>query len=126
MHDGGVDDDKGVIMEHTSSDRISEALKLLEEAAKQKKDELKSAMTDKYTHLKNVIMENEASFMKSLTTTKDHAIEAVTQASAEGIERAREFAHDTNKKVHRNPWPFIAGTAGVGLLLGFLLGRSRK
>lgn len=113
-------------MEHTSSDRISEALKLLEEAAKQKKDELKSAMTDKYTHLKNVIMENEASFMKSLTTTKDHAIEAVTQASAEGIERAREFAHDTNKKVHRNPWPFIAGTAGVGLLLGFLLGRSRK
>ena len=113
-------------MEHTSSDKISEALKLLEEAAKQKKDELRSAMTDKYTHLKNVIMENEASLMKSLTTTKDHAIEAVTHAGEAGIEKAREFAHDTNKKVHHNPWPYIAGTAGVGLLLGYMLGRNRK
>jgi len=41
-------------MEHTSNEKISEALKLLEDAAKQKKDELKSVMSDKYTHLRNV------------------------------------------------------------------------
>ena len=40
-------------MEHSSSENIAEALKLLEEAAKQKKDELRAVMSDKYTHLRN-------------------------------------------------------------------------
>ncbi len=113
-------------MEHTSNDKIAEALKLLEDAAKQKKDELKAVMSDKYTHLKDLILENESSLMKSLTQTKDRTIEAVTEASEASIEKAREFAHDANKHVHRNPWPYVAGTAAVGLLLGFVLGRSRK
>jgi len=28
--------------------------------------------------------------------------------------------------VHRNPWPYIGGTAAIGLLLGYILGRNRK
>ena len=44
-------------MEHTSSEKIAEALKLLDEAAKQKKDEVRTLMSDKYAHLKNVIVE---------------------------------------------------------------------
>jgi ElaB/YqjD/DUF883 family membrane-anchored ribosome-binding protein len=113
-------------MEHTNHDKIAEALKLLEEAALQKKDELSSLMSDKYTHLKRVILANEHTLAKSLTQAKDHAIEAVTTAGEAGMEKAREFAHDANKHVHRNPWPYVAGTAAVGLLLGYVLGRTRK
>ena len=43
-------------MQHTSSEKLSEALELLEEAAKQKKEELRSVMSDKYKHLKNAIV----------------------------------------------------------------------
>src|ERR1035437_5588767 len=109
-------------MEHTSSEKISEALKLLEEAATQKKDELKSVMSDKYAHLRSVIVEAESSLVKSLSDARKHAV----HAKDVGVDKARELAIDADESVHRNPWLYIAGSAGVGLLLGYILGRNRK
>ena len=71
-------------------------------------------------------MDNDSSLMKSLTTAKDHALQAAAHAKDVGVEKAREIADDVDKHVHRNPWPYIAGTAAVGLLLGYILGRNRK
>ena len=113
-------------MVHTSSENISAALKLLEEAAEQKKDELRKVMSDKYTNLKSLIMENESSLLESLATAKDHTIEAATHAKEAGVEKAHEFASEVNKSVHENPWPYIAGSAVFGILLCCILGRSRK
>ena len=113
-------------MEHTSSEKISEALKLLEEAAVQKKDELKNVLSDKYTHLRHVIVETEGNVAKSLSDVRKHAVDAALHAKDVGVEKAREIANDVDKNVHRNPWPYIAGTAAVGLLVGYLLGRNRK
>ena len=113
-------------MEHTSSEKIAEALKLLEEEATQKKDDLKTVMSDKYTHLRNVIVETESSLVKSLSDAREHAVEAATRAKDVGVEKARELARAVDKNVHRNPWPYIAVTAGFGLLLGYILGRGRK
>jgi len=110
----------------TSSENIAEALKLLEEAAKLKKDELKSVMSDKYTHLKSVIVEAEGSLVKSLSCAKNHAVEAAAHAKEVGVEKAKELAGDVDASVHRNPWPYIGGTAVIGLLLGYVLGRDRK
>jgi len=75
-------------MEHTSSEKISEALKLLDEAAKQKKDELTSAMSDKYTHLKHAIVETERSLVKSVSSAGKHAIDAAAHAKDVGLEKA--------------------------------------
>jgi ElaB/YqjD/DUF883 family membrane-anchored ribosome-binding protein len=113
-------------MEHTSSEKISEALKLLEEAATQKKDELKNVMSDKYTHLKKVIVEAEGSLVQSLSDARKHAVEAAVHAKDVSVEKAREIAGDVDKNVHRNPWPYIGGAAAVGLLLGYILGRRRE
>jgi len=113
-------------MKRTSNENIAAALKLLEEAAKQKKDELRTLMSDKYTNLRSLIMENESSLMESLTTAKDHALEAATDVKEAGIEKAREIARDLDKGVHQNPWPYIAGSAMVGVLLGCMVSRSRK
>ena len=57
---------------------------------------------------------------------KTHAVEAAIHAKDIGIEKAREMASDVDQHVHRNPWPYIGGTAVVGLLLGYILGRNRK
>ena len=113
-------------MEHTSNENIAEALKLLEHAATQKKDELKSVMSDKYANLRSLIMETEGGLMKSLVNAKVHAIEAVAHAKDVGVEKVRDIARDVDKSAHQNPWPYIAGTAAAGLLLGYILGRNRK
>lgn len=113
-------------MEHTSSEKISEALKLLDEAAKQKKDELRTLMSDKYAHLRDVIVETESTLVKSLSDAGKHAVHAATHARDVGVEKARELAGDVDKHVHHNPWQYIAGTAAVGLLFGYILGRNRK
>lgn len=113
-------------MDHTSNENIAEALKLLEHAATQKKDELKHVMSDKYANLRRVILENEGGVMTSLANAKDHAIDAVAHAKDVGVEKVREVARDVDKSVRQNPWPYLAGTAAAGLLVGYLLGRNRK
>ena len=113
-------------MEHTSSEKIVDALKLLEEAALQKRDELKSVMSNKYTHLKGVIVETETSLVKSLAEAGKHAGEAAVHAKEVSIAKTAEISRDVDKSVHSNPWPYIAGSAVVGLLLGAVLVRSSK
>ncbi len=113
-------------MEHTSSENFAEALKLLEEAAKQKKDELKAVMSDKYTNLKSLIMENESSLLRSLTAAKNQACQVTAHAKDVSVEKAREIAHDVDKSVHQSPWLYIGGAAVGGLLFGYILGRNRK
>jgi ElaB/YqjD/DUF883 family membrane-anchored ribosome-binding protein len=115
-----------MVMEHTSGQKIAEALELLEDAAKQKKDELKSAMSDKYTHLKNAIVETEESLVKSLAHARTQAMEAAAHAKDVAVDKACEVARGVDKSVHTNPWPYIGGTAAIGLLLGYILGRNRK
>ncbi|MDA3926598.1 MAG: hypothetical protein PF904_18070 [Kiritimatiellae bacterium] len=109
-----------------SSANIAEALKLLDEAAELKKDELKNLMSDKYTHLRETIIETENGFAQKLASAKDHAVEATTNATEAKVEKAREISSDVNKSVHQNPWPFIGGTAVISLLFGYILGRPHR
>ncbi len=38
--------------------------------------------------------------------------------------QAREAAGEVNRQVHESPWTAVGIAAGVGVLLGFLLGRK--
>jgi ElaB/YqjD/DUF883 family membrane-anchored ribosome-binding protein len=113
-------------MRHTSGEQISEALEFLEEAATKKKDELTSVIADKYSHLRRVIVETESSIVNSLSGGGAHSVEAAGRAKDVGVEKARELACDVDKHLQRNPWLYLLGTAGIGLLLGYILGRNRK
>ncbi len=108
-----------------SSEKISEALKLLEEAAEQKRDELKNLMSDKYTHLRSALSETESTLVKSLADAKRHAAEAARHAKEVGVDKTREIAGDVDKNVRQNPWAYIGGTAVISLLLGYILGHNR-
>ena len=59
-----------------------------------------------------------------------HAEESLQRARARMHEmeqhvaaRAREAAQKTNEYVHDNPWPSMGVAAGVGFVIGLLLGR---
>ena len=49
----------------------------------------------------------------------------VKLAEADAIvrERAKQAARDTDEYVHENPWRAVGVAAGIGLLLGLILGR---
>jgi len=106
----------------TSNAKISEALELLNEAAKEKKDELKRLMANRYSHIREAMTSGVDQGKEVLKHAQDITQEAIVQ----GKEKIIEIAGDVDKRVHKDPWVYIAGTAVASLLLGYLMGAKRK
>ena len=95
--------------------RITEALELLNEAAKDKKTELEHLISHKFGDLKSLVGGVAEKVQKETADTYQR-----------GKEKFEDVLSEVDKSVHKNPWPYIGGAAAVALLFGFLLGRSRK
>jgi len=106
----------------TSNAKISEALELLNEAAKEKRDELKDLMANRYSHIREAMTAGAEHGKEVLKHTKDLAQEAIV----EGGKKVKEIAGDVDKRVHKDPWVYIAGAAAASLLLGYIMGSKRK
>ncbi|MDO8675026.1 MAG: DUF883 domain-containing protein [Candidatus Omnitrophota bacterium] len=106
----------------TSNTKISEALELLNEAAKEKRDELKGLMANRYSHIREAMTAGVEHGKEALNHTKDLAQEAIIK----GGKKAKEIAGDVDKRVHKDPWAYIAGATAASLLLGYLMGSKRK
>jgi ElaB/YqjD/DUF883 family membrane-anchored ribosome-binding protein len=57
--------------------------------------------------------------VESINAMKSRLSDAETRV----IEKTKEAAKATDEYVHENPWSSIGVAAGVGLAIGFLLGR---
>lgn len=55
----------------------------------------------------------------------DAALVKAQNAQAVAIEKSKEVAATTDEFVQANPWRAVAISAGVGLLVGIILGRSK-
>ena len=109
----------------TSTEKLSEALKLLEDAAKEKKNDLQNMIKGKYSHLKEALIDKEEDITQTLLTAKKQAMKAAAHASEIGTEKAKEIATEVDQQVRENPWPYIGGVALGSLLIGYILGRSK-
>ena len=103
-------------MAHTAAnnDRLHEALAHLNEAAKERRDELQALLSEKYTDLKAAIggaAGASANWMK--------------EGGREVGETAKLAASTVDHSIRKHPWYYVGGAALGGLLLGFLLGRHR-
>jgi ElaB/YqjD/DUF883 family membrane-anchored ribosome-binding protein len=56
--------------------------------------------------------------------TLETAKARLTEIGEEGMERAKAAAKATDEYVHDNPWQSIGVAAGVGFLIGWVLGRK--
>lgn len=106
----------------TSNAKISEAFDLLNEAAREKNDELRGLMGSKYAHIREAMTEGAAHGQVILKHAKDFAQETIV----EGKEKVKEIALDVDKRVHKDPWIYIAGAAAASLLVGYFMGSKRK
>ena len=106
----------------TSNTKINEALELLNEAAKEKKDELKGLMANRFSHIREAMTAGVGHGKEIIKHTQDLTQEAIDQ----GKEKVKEIAGDVDQRVHKDPWVYIAGTAAATLLLGYFMGSKRK
>ncbi len=102
-------------MDRIEDKRINEALELLNAVARDKKSELEEAMHNKYSDLKSLVGELGGQ-VKSRAAERFEA----------GKQKVVDVAGDIDESVHRNPWAYIGGAVVAGLLLGLLVGRSRR
>lgn len=116
-----------MIMEATLSnnEKITEALRLLEDAAKGKKEELRTLVSNKYRNLKDALGEAELDMAAAVAAARKRTMEAAQQAKDLGLVKAKEIAADVDEQVHENPWPYISGVAVAALLIGYILGRNK-
>ena len=98
----------------TSAENLHEAMRLLNEAARGKREELQELLGEKYSDLRSVL--GDAS-QASLGWIK-HTGEVVAGT-------AKKAAGTVNDSVHEHPWPYIGAAALGALILGFMLGRRR-
>jgi ElaB/YqjD/DUF883 family membrane-anchored ribosome-binding protein len=109
--------------EQLSTQHIEEALELLSLAAKEKKEELLSLASQKYSDLQQALMNGKVSLSEAFSETKRRATQSVREATHKGQEKITDMATRLDENVHASPWPFIGGVAVGALILGLLLGR---
>jgi ElaB/YqjD/DUF883 family membrane-anchored ribosome-binding protein len=95
--------------------QINEALELLNEVARDKKVELQSMVSNKYGELRTAIGGVAGKLQHDVVETYNRS-----------REKAKELASEVDESVHKNPWPYLGGTALGFLILGYFLGRSKK
>ena len=94
-----------------SNRKFQEALELLNEAAKEKKEEIQNLVGNRYSHIKEALQGATADRLADLEDFK---------------KTAQDVAQGVDKNVRSNPWTYIGGAALGALLLGYILGSSKK
>ena len=109
-------------MENNSTKKFEEALHLLNEAAREKKEEIQNLIGDKYTHIREAIEDTASKGRRNYRRAKGTAEEWL----GENGETLREITTDLDDRVRDNPWAYLGGVAVGALLLGFILGSSSR
>src|SRR5574340_1127887 len=73
--------------EYSSTEKINKALKLLDEVAKEKKEELNQLIIEKYSNIKDMMNEATESYKEVVEKTKQNLNEVMTS----GEEKAKEI-----------------------------------
>ncbi|MFA5866083.1 MAG: hypothetical protein WC975_15530 [Phycisphaerae bacterium] len=107
-----------------SNEKIEEALNLLTDAAKEKKQELLNLVGEKYSHLRDAFFDGQSHMRETFSDTAHHVADSARQYSEMGQEQVRDAASRVDKNVHASPWSYLGGVALGALILGYLLGRK--
>jgi len=55
-----------------------------------------------------------------------HAVSEIENKLKHGQEQAEQLFSTVDKQLHQNPWPIVVGVAASCLLLGVILGKSKR
>ena len=107
--------------EHEKKDKIHEALELLNDAAKEKKEEVYGVINAKYEHLRDMF---EGAVETSQSLAED-AKKNISKSLLAEEKKIKQLAVQLDKEVRKNPWMYIGGAALGSLCLGLLVSRKK-
>jgi ElaB/YqjD/DUF883 family membrane-anchored ribosome-binding protein len=113
---------KGNIMTATkeNAEKVKDALRILNEAARDEKEEVARLLSDRYADLKSVVQDVEDAARDQTSRIGDRLRDL-----EQGVEmKAKESTEAVNRKVHEQPWQSMAATAVGALVLGYMMGRK--
>jgi len=79
------------------------------------------SMKEKYSEWKDALEDAMLQNKKVIGQLKRKAENAAYVSG----EKMKDAAIVADRHVHKNPWPYIAGTAACAALVGFILGRKK-
>ena len=110
-----------------STDKLQEAFSLLEEAAKETKQDVRELVADRYRGIEDQISEFNDKVKQSMRQTAERIAGAAARTEKYAEEKAKEVGEKVNKDVHHRPWPYVGTAAMSGFLFGcYLMGRRKK
>ncbi|MDD2598485.1 MAG: hypothetical protein PHO37_04585 [Kiritimatiellae bacterium] len=101
--------------------KIHEALALLNEAAHESKEDISELITSKYEALKGVLHDLEADVKGKV----QHGAEYLSELKESAAERGKDAALRVDHKVHEDPWKAIGISALCAFTIGFVLGHKK-
>lgn len=101
--------------DHAQDTRVRDALELLNSYARDKKTEFQEMLSGRYSNLKTAVGD-----------FGDRMGDEASELYAKGRDKAKQVAKDVDESVHKHPWTYIGGAALGALIVGYLLGRSRR
>jgi ElaB/YqjD/DUF883 family membrane-anchored ribosome-binding protein len=95
-----------------NKDRLIADMKVVVSDAEELLRATASQAGDKMTELRGKIQDNLA-----------HARASLADAQAAMVDKAKEVGHATDEYVKDNPWKSVGIAAGIGFVVGLLIGR---
>ena len=113
---------KGAYMKtHPKHDKIHEALGLLNEVAQEKNNELWETITDKYSHVRDMLHEVTDESFETACKAKKDLLKVLECKEKELLSTVNKI----DKHVRRDPWKVVGSVALISLISGMLLGRKK-
>ncbi len=106
---------------HARKDKIHEALALLNDAARDKQEEVYELLGSKYEHLKDLVTDFAGNGQELAGQARKQILKGLHYEE----KKIKEAAAEWDKKIHKNPWVFLGSVAAGSLVLGALLGRRK-
>lgn len=103
-------------------DRLSDAMKTLDELASQEKEEIKELLSSQFGNLRKTLLEIQPEVRKTLEHTSERFSHFASEAKEATKEKAKQIGHDVDRKVHEMPWTFMGASAVASVLAGYYLG----
>ncbi len=105
---------------------ISQALTVLNEAAKDSGDEIQRMINKDFALVKNIFGAIKPGIKENLMNARDSAVHSVHEIQDEALTRAKNTANYVDTNVRQYPWQFMGGAAAIAVVLGFMFGRKSK
>lgn len=106
------------------SKTINQALHVLNEAAKDSSDEIRTMITKDYQKIKEALGEVKPEILRAVRELREASEEMIVKTKDKIIDTTHQAANRVDRSAHDNPWYFVGATAAVAGIFGFMLGRK--